>query len=53
MKIPVEKSDSGDVEDYGIIYGEENAHVLPPDGPDEPVDEVCVPEFSLSSLCLY
>ena len=43
---PCGEIDSGDVEDYGIIYGEENAHVLPPDGPDEPVDEVCVPEFS-------
>ena len=43
---PCGEIDSGDVEDYGIVYGEENAHVLPPDGPDEPVDEVCVPEFS-------
>ena len=43
---PCGEIDSGDVEDYGIIYGEENAHVVPPDGPDEPVDEVCVPEFS-------
>ncbi len=30
---PCGEIDSGDVEDYGIIYGEENAHVLPPDGP--------------------
>lgn len=38
--------DSGDVEDYGIILGEELAHVLPPNGKEDPVDEVCTPEFS-------
>lgn len=38
--------DSGDVEDYGMIPGEENAHVLPPDDIIVPQDKVCVPDFS-------
>lgn len=43
---PCGEIDSGDVEDYGMIIGEDKAHVLPPDGPDEPTEEVCTPEFS-------
>lgn len=38
--------DSGDVEDYGMILGEENAHVLPPDDVIIPQDQVCIPDFS-------
>lgn len=38
--------DSGDVEDYGMILGEKNAHVLPPDDVIVPQDKVCVPDFS-------
>lgn len=40
--------DSGDVEDYGFVLGEENAHVPDP-GTVEPADEVCIPEFQYMS----
>jgi hypothetical protein len=43
---PCGEIDSGDVEDYGAIKGEENGHALPPNNTVEPADEVCMPEFS-------
>lgn len=42
---PCGEIDSGDVEDYGAVKGEENGHALPPNNEVKPAEEVCMPEF--------